>query len=57
MGRRRVSYKARPPPPRRRRAAWPSSSTTPSSIPDVRFLRKDEITRWALAQTDTPREG
>jgi len=23
----------------------------------VRFLRKDEIARWALAQPDTPREA
>jgi hypothetical protein len=23
----------------------------------VRFLRKDEIARWALAQADTPREA
>jgi peptidoglycan/xylan/chitin deacetylase (PgdA/CDA1 family) len=25
--------------------------------PGVRFLRKDEIARWALAQADTPREA
>jgi len=23
----------------------------------VRFLRKDEIARWALSQSDTPREA
>jgi peptidoglycan/xylan/chitin deacetylase (PgdA/CDA1 family) len=25
--------------------------------PGVRFLRKDEIARWALGQADTPREA
>ncbi len=25
--------------------------------PDVRFMRKDEIARWAITQADTPRES
>ena len=45
--------------PARRRgcARWPSSSIVPEQHVGVRFLRKVEIARWALAQPDTPREA
>ena len=31
-------------------------NTYAQSHPGVVFMRKDEIARWALAQSDTPRE-